>query len=66
VGITFLLCTVGELETTPYIAFRPSGGAANSSRFKALRRGETEITMVFKRPLEDNFIEQKVFKVIVK
>ena len=63
---TCLLCTVGELETTPYTAFRPSGGAANFSRFKALRKGETEITMVFKRPLEDNFIEQKVFTVVVK
>jgi predicted secreted protein len=63
---TCLLCTAGELETTPYPAFRPSGGAANFSRFKALRRGESEITMVFKRPLEDAFIEQKVFTVIVK
>ena len=63
---TCVLCTAGELEVTPYTSFRVSGGAANFSRFEALRRGETEVTMVFKRPLEDIFAEQRVFKVIVE
>ena len=65
---TCVLCTEGEIkQVTLYndIGYRTEANAVNFSRFQALRKGETEITMVFKRPLEDTFIEQKVFSVIV-
>ena len=62
---TCLVCTEGELELQPISSFEITGDAVNFSRFKALKRGETEIVMVFKRPLEDTFIEQKTFRVIV-
>jgi predicted secreted protein len=64
---TCVLCTEGELtRLTPYnVNYPTEAGAVNFSRFKALRRGETEVTMVFKRPLKDTFIEQKIFRVIV-
>ena len=68
---TCVLCTEGELErVTPFLtysaSYQPSADAVNFSRFKALKAGETEVTMVFKRPLEETHIEQKIFKVIVK
>jgi predicted secreted protein len=65
---TCLLCTVGELQSAgPYVDYNYSGAtdAVNFSRFKALKDGNTEVTMVFKRPNEDTFIEQKTFKVMV-
>ena len=35
-------------------------------RFKTLKTGETEITMVYKRPWEEEILEQKVFIVNVE
>ena len=35
-------------------------------RFKALKPGETEITLTYKRPWETDFAEQKVFNIEVK
>ena len=61
-----ILCTEGELEQVWLdISFTTQADAVNFSRFRALRRGETEVTMVFKRPLEETFIEQRIFRVIV-
>ena len=65
---TCLLCTVGELQGAgPYAGYDYPGAAdaVNFSRFKALKDGDTEVTMVFKRPNEDTSIEQQIFKVIV-
>ncbi len=64
---TCVVCTEGELaRVTPYnISYPAEAGAVNFSRFKALRKGDTEVTMVFKRPPEETFIEQKIFRVIV-
>ena len=41
-------------------------GGVEYFRFKALNKGETEITMVYKRPWEEESIDQKVFKVNIK
>ena len=65
---TCLLCTVGELQGAgPYAGYDYPGAAdaVNFSRFKALKDGDTEVTMVFKRPNEDTSIEQQIFKVTV-
>lgn len=41
-------------------------GGVEYFRFKALKKGETEITMVYKRPWEEEFLEQKVFTIDIK
>ena len=41
-------------------------GGIEYFRFKALKRGETEITMVYKRPWEEESLDQKVFTVNIK
>ena len=41
-------------------------GGTESFRFKALKAGETDITMVYKRSWEEYFAEQKVFTVDIK
>jgi predicted secreted protein len=41
-------------------------GGTELFRFKALEKGEAEITMVYKRPWETEILEQKVFTVDVK
>jgi inhibitor of cysteine peptidase len=41
-------------------------GGIEYFRFKALKSGQTEITMVYQRPWEEETIEQKVFTVYVK
>ncbi len=41
-------------------------GGVEYFRFKALKTGETEITMVYKRPWEEEVLEQKVFIVDIK
>ena len=38
-------------------------GGVDYFRFKALKAGEAEITMVYKRPWEEESIDQKVFTV---
>ena len=38
-------------------------GGVEYFRFKALKTGRTEITMAYKRPWEEEMIEQKVFAV---
>ena len=38
-------------------------GGVEYFRFKALERGETEITLTYKRPWEEDFLEQKVFTI---
>jgi predicted secreted protein len=65
---TCVLCTEGELQRlVPYdVAYPATDNAVNFSRFKALKAGETEVTMVFKRPLEQTYIEQQIFRVTVK
>jgi predicted secreted protein len=35
-------------------------------KFKALQGGETEITLVWKRPWEENWVEKRVFRVYIK
>ena len=41
-------------------------GGTEYFRFKALKAGKTEITLVYMRPWEKESIEQKVFKVDIK
>ncbi len=41
-------------------------GGTELFRFKALKKGEAEITMVYKRSWETEILEQKVFTVAVK
>ena len=41
-------------------------GGTELFRFRALNSGEVEITMVYKRPWEEEILDQKVFKVDIK
>ncbi len=41
-------------------------GGTQYFRFKALKAGQTEITLVYKRPWETEILEQKVFNVEIK
>ncbi|MBA7631517.1 hypothetical protein ES703_39049 [subsurface metagenome] len=41
-------------------------GGIEYFRFKALKTGETKITLVYKRPWEEEFLDQKVFTVNIK
>jgi len=41
-------------------------GGVDYFRFKALKTGETEITLVYKRPWEEESLDQKIFKVNIK
>ena len=41
-------------------------GGVEYFRFKVLKAGKTEITLVYKRPWEEETIDQKVFTVIVR
>ena len=41
-------------------------GGVEYFRFKALKTGKAEITMVYKRPWEEEFLEQKVFTVNIE
>ena len=41
-------------------------GGIEYFQFKALKRGKTEITIVYKRPWEEESLEQKVFTVNIK
>ncbi len=41
-------------------------GGVDYFRFKALKAGETEITMTHKRPWEEEVLEQRVFRVSIK
>ena len=41
-------------------------GGTQLFRFKALKRGEVKITMSYKRPWEDQVLDQKIFTIDVK
>jgi len=41
-------------------------GGVDYFRFKALKTGETEITLVYKRPWEEESLAQKLFEVNIK
>jgi len=41
-------------------------GGIEYFRFKALKTGETKVTLVYKRPWEEEFLDQKVFTVNIK
>ena len=41
-------------------------GGVEHFQFKTLKTGETEITLVYKRPLEEEILEQKVFTVNIE
>jgi inhibitor of cysteine peptidase len=41
-------------------------GGVEYFRFKALKAGQTEITMSYQRPWEEEILEQKVFSVYIK
>ena len=41
-------------------------GGVDYFRFRALETGETEITLVYKRPWEEEILAQKVFEVNIK
>ena len=41
-------------------------GGVEYFRFKTLNKGETEITLVYKRLWEEEFLEQKVFTIDIK
>jgi len=41
-------------------------GGVDYFRFKTLKTGETEITLVYKRPWEEESLDQKIFKVNIK
>ena len=41
-------------------------GGVEHFRFKALKAGKTKITMTYKRPWEEEILEQKVFTVNIK
>ena len=65
---TCILCSVGELESLS-VAFpnqELDSDAYNYSRFKALSKGETEVIMNLKKPQEDEYVEQRIFKIVVK
>jgi predicted secreted protein len=54
-------------ELGPYAKIGLVGaGGTELFRFKALGKGEAEITMVYKRPWETEVLEQRVFTVDVK
>ncbi len=42
------------------------GGGVEYFRFKPLKTGKTEITLVYKRPWEEKTVDQKVFTVTIK
>ena len=41
-------------------------GGIEYFRFKALKAGETEITLAYKRPWEEEIVEQKVFTINIE
>ncbi len=41
-------------------------GGIEFFRFEALKKGETELTVFYKRPWEETVVEQKSFTVIIK
>jgi inhibitor of cysteine peptidase len=41
-------------------------GGVEYFRFKAVKTGETEITLVYKRQWEEEFLEQKIFTIDIK
>ena len=41
-------------------------GGVEYFRFKALKTGKTEVTLVYKRPWEEDIVDQKVFIVNIK
>jgi inhibitor of cysteine peptidase len=41
-------------------------GGIEYFRFKALKAGETEITLVYQRPFEEEIIDQKIFTVVIE
>jgi len=41
-------------------------GGVEYFRFKALKTGRTEITLVYKRPLEEEVLKQKVFTINIR
>ena len=41
-------------------------GGVEYFRFKAVKAGQTEVTLVYQRPWEEEILEQKVFTVYVK
>jgi predicted secreted protein len=41
-------------------------GGVEYFRFKALETGRTEITLVYKRPLEKEILDQKVFTLNIR
>ena len=41
-------------------------GGVEYFRFKTMKSGETKITLVYKRPWEEEIVEQKVFTVSIK
>jgi inhibitor of cysteine peptidase len=41
-------------------------GGVEYFRFKALKAGQTEITMTYQRPWEEEILEQKVFSVYIR
>lgn len=41
-------------------------GGVEYFRFKAVKAGQTEVTLVYQRPWEEEILEQKVFNVYVK
>lgn len=41
-------------------------GGVEYFRFKAVKAGQTEVTLVYQRPWEEEVLEQKVFNVYVK
>lgn len=43
-----------------------AGGGTELFRFQALQVGKTEITMVYKRPWEEEVLAQKVFTINIK
>ncbi len=41
-------------------------GGVEFFRFKALKTGKTEITLVYKRPWEEEIVDQKIFTINIK
>lgn len=61
-----------ELIETKYEAGKEAkqgavgAGGVKYFHFKALKKGETEVTLTYKRPWEEEILERKVFEVNIK
>lgn len=56
----------GDYEAASSKSGMVGGGGEQRFTFQALKKGETTITLIYKRPWEQKFAEQKTFTVRIK